>query len=367
MTTNEDAPAVAENAEPVEASLALALDAVWSNLASASACLDRWHEADKPTAALPVTGPGAAFAGFLRMAAEQSVLNGPKDAAVAEVREVMLPIADTYFGLVVERVEIVEGLAPQLLAMLRHHAAVSAANDMAKKCPVFGIAADWTELHKGVMARQRADPDGKVQLADMEVLAAEELLEMAALWAKEGRPMPPTEDDGDCGAWLVDHLDWLPLAGNDQMDPALALELLLTDPADVALRAAAERAAGANQSSAASAMAGVAADWRCLHLDLIARADRARTDGSPLVLDELERRLAREFVEAAVLWDEGGRPEVHPADAAAGAWMAERRHWIPTSRVAPLAQDHALELLVTNPLDLAAPAAPAAPVDPAAV
>ncbi len=363
MTTNEDAPAMAENAEPVEASLALALDAVWTNLASASGCLDRWHEAGKPTAALPVTGPGAAFVGFLRMAAELSVLRGPKDAAVAEVCEVMLPIADTYFGLVEEHVEIVEGLAPQLVETLRHYAVVHSANDMAKKCPIFGIAADWAELHVGVRARCAAVPESEFELSDMEVYAAGELLQMAAKWAELGRPMPPFERDGDCGAWLVDHLDWLPLAGQDQMAPELARELLLTNPADVGLRAASARALGPNPPRAAHAISGLAADWRCLHVDVVERAEQARVDGGPLVMGKRDRQLAREFLESARDWHRAGRPTVHPADAAAGAWLAERLEWLEADPVA-LPQSQALELFLTNPLDLVAPAAP---VDPAAV
>ncbi len=365
MTTNEDAPAVAENAEPVEASLALALDAVWTNLASASGCLDRWHEAGKPTAALPVTGPGAAFVGFLRMAAELSVLNGSEDAAVAEVRDAMLPVAETYFGSLEGRVELVEGLAPQLLSMLRHHAAVCAAQAMAEKCAVFGIAADWAELHLGVRARVRRAgvPESEFELSDMEVYAAEELLQMAAKWAVLGRPMPPTEDDGDCGAWLLDHLDWLPLAGQDQMAPELARELLLTNPADVALRAASTRALGPNPPRAAHAISGLAADWRCLHVDVVERAEQARVDGGPLVMGKRDRRLAREFLESAKDWHRAGRPTVHPADAAAGAWLAERLDWAVKGEWM-LPQDRALELFLTNPLDLVAPAAP---VDPAAV
>ena len=361
MTTNEDAPAMAENAEPVEASLALALDAVWTNLASASGCLDRWHEAGKPTAALPVTGPGAAFVAFLRMAAELSVLNGPEDVAVAEVCDAMLPVAETYFGFVEERVELVEGLAPQLLAMLRHHAVASSANDLAKKCAVLGIAADWTELHAGVVARHRAAPNGKVQLADMEVFAAEELLGMVRRWDADGQPRVVLAADRACTEWLFNLTLLLPEA-TPELAHDVAVMVLGNDPAEVQKMVAASRAG--SLSKVCAAMMWTANEWWSLHTNVVDGASRG--DG-PVVLSTTERRLARELIDAAVAWDDGGRPTVLPMDAAAGVWLAERRAWIPEDRSGPVAHEHALELLLTNPLELVPPVAPAAPVDPAAV
>ncbi len=367
MTTNEDAPAVAENAEPVEASLALALDAVWTNLATASACLDRWHEADKPTAALPVTGPGSAFVGFLRMAAELSVLNGPKDAAVAEVREVMLPVADTYFGSLDGREEIVEGLAPRLVETLRHYAVVHSANDMAKKCPVFGIAADWTELHKGVMARDAA------QLTDVELHTAMELLAMVRKWEEAGRSRLALMADLVCATWLSNFLFVVPEfllpvpdlrseKAKGGLAAYLVQRVLRVNP-EIVLEMAAQTQ-DESISPLSLALSWVAIEWWVVHLGVVERSQAEEPGGGPLMLTMYERRLAREFLDAAVAWDDKGRPLVLSMDAAAGAWLVERRAWMPKKELAPLAHEHALELLLTNPLELVAPSAP---VDPAAV
>ncbi len=367
MTTNEDAPAVAESAEqaspkpPIEAELAVFVEGLGRRLVQAGDLVDQWHAEGQPTDNLPVTGRGASFAAFFRLAADRDVLLGPEDVALDELREALMQVMKEIHP--IGGAEFVAEVAPPMLAAIRDWDARERFRKTLEQCPIFGIAADWAELHVGVRARCAAVPEGEFELSDMEVYAAEELLQMAAKWAELGRPMPLTEDDGDCGAWLLDHLDWLPLAGQDQMAPELARELLLTNPADVRLRAASARAVGPFASSAAMVMSGTAADWRSLHLDVVERAERARVDGSALVMGRMERRLAREFLESARDWHRAGRPTVHPADAAAGAWLAERLEWLEADPLA-LPQSQALELFLINPLDLAAPAAP---VDPAAV
>ncbi len=367
MSSTEEAPAVAESAEqaslkpPIEAELAVFMEGLGRRLVKAGRLVDQWHEEGRPTDNLPVTGRGASFAAFFRLAADREMLLGPEDVALDELREALMQVVREVYP--AGGAELAVEMAPPMLAAIRDWDARETFRKTLEQCPIFGIAADWAELHVGVRARCAAVPEGEFELSDMEVYAAGELLQMAAKWAELGRPMPPTVNDADCGAWLVDHLDWLPLAGQDQMAPELARELLLTNPADVRLRAASARALGPNPPRAAHALSGLAADWRCLHLDVVERAEQARVDGGPLVMDKRDRRLAREFLESAGDWHRAGRPTVHPADAAAGAWLAERLDWAVEGEWM-LPQDRALELFLTNPLDLVAPAAP---VDPAAV
>lgn len=110
---------------------------------------------------------------------------------------------------------------------------------------------------------------------------------------------------------------------------------------------------------------GISGDWAELHELVEARARRVEGE-APFVLDLTECFLAEELLERARDWAEAGRPPaLNPDDEVCIAWLADRIHWLPCreagdvpedrTRASPrptLRHDHALQLLLTDPVAL---------------